>query len=473
MVGMGSTTKGWAGLAAILLFICLMAALFVGIAPAPMVAAAGAQYLTATQNIRNAPGGGDCQNIGVWDSGTKSCTINNDLSFASAAGIEIVSDGVTLNGNGHAMTGAGDGAADGVYLSGRSGVTVENITVGGFNSGISLDASHNNVISQNHTTNNVVGVNLNASDSNELAGNDSSGDAVGINLNNSGYNTLSANAVQNATAGDGVSLEGSSNNTLTGNSSDMNAGNGFCIDPGNNNNQFIDNSASNNAGNGFWLNQSDGNTIRGNTTVDNNAAMNGSMNMVGLGEISINDSNNNVVYQNSFVSSSQPQASVTGGAGNIFNLPAPAGGNYWSSWTTPDANGDGFVDSPYVFMGGQDNLPWAVPNGWSCAKTTLGLSSPSPYWASYADYTAGQLTVGWTVTNTGAGTAFGVSVDGSADTNGVSVLGGELPKSLGTLGAGGSDSFTIRYSIPQGVTNWRSALTGSAQDSCGAVYAYP
>lgn len=469
---MGRVMKGFIGLVAILLLVGIVAAT-VG-ASASTVAAAGVQYVASSQSISDAPGGGDCQNIGVWDSGTKSCTINNDLSFASAAGIEIVSDGVTLNGNGHVMTGAGDGAADGVYLSGRSGVTVENLTIDGFNSGISIDTSQNSTISRNQTGNSLSpGINLNNCSNNVVDGNTSNGDAVGINLNNSGFNTLTANTVMNASGGDGISLEGSSNNTLTGNTSDMNAGNGFCIDPANNNNQFLDNSASNNVGNGFWLNLSDGNTIRGNTTVDNNAAMNGSMNMVGLGEISINDSSNNVIYQNSFTSSSQPQASVTGGSGNVFDLPAPAGGNYWSGWTSPDANGDGYVDNPYVFMGGQDNLPWAAPGGWACAKTTLSLSSPTPYWASYADYLASQLTVGWTVTNTGTATAFGVSIDGGANTNGVSVLSGELPKPLGTLGAGGSDSFTIRYSIPQGVASWRSALTGSAQDSCGASYAYP
>lgn len=37
------------------------------------------------------------------------------------------------------------------------------------------------------------------------------------------------------------------------------------------------------------------------------------------------------------------------GSGNGWN--ASTGGNYWSDWTTPDSNGDGFVDLPY-FMDG-------------------------------------------------------------------------------------------------------------------------
>ena len=53
-----------------------------------------------------------------------------------------------------------------------------------------------------------------------------------------------------------------------------------------------------------------------------------------------------------------------GGIGNVFYLPAPDGGNFWSDWTGPDIDGDGFVDSPYVFVGGQDDLPWSQWDGW-------------------------------------------------------------------------------------------------------------
>jgi hypothetical protein len=52
-------------------------------------------------------------------------------------------------------------------------------------------------------------------------------------------------------------------------------------------------------------------------------------------------------------------------SGNVFNLSeAEGGGNYWSDWTSPDEDGDGFVDSPYTFDGGEDNLPWTEMNGW-------------------------------------------------------------------------------------------------------------
>ncbi len=45
---------------------------------------------------------------------------------------------------------------------------------------------------------------------------------------------------------------------------------------------------------------------------------------------------------------------------------APTGGNYWSNWTGPDDDADGFVDSPYVITlyYNLDNLPWTQQDGW-------------------------------------------------------------------------------------------------------------
>jgi len=74
-------------------------------------------------------------------------------------------------------------------------------------------------------------------------------------------------------------------------------------------------------------------------------------------------SSNNQIYNNNFIGNTK-HAHVSGGSGNVFNLDKPTGGNYWSDWTSPDDDGDGFVDSPCVFTGGQDNLPWVRQDGW-------------------------------------------------------------------------------------------------------------
>jgi parallel beta-helix repeat protein len=82
----------------------------------------------------------------------------------------------------------------------------------------------------------------------------------------------------------------------------------------------------------------------------------------------------NTVYCNSFLGNGQ-QASVSGnGPAFQFSLPAPAGGNYWSDWTSPDNNHDGFVDNPYIFTGGQDGLPWTTLHGWDALAPTTTMS---------------------------------------------------------------------------------------------------
>jgi parallel beta-helix repeat protein len=79
----------------------------------------------------------------------------------------------------------------------------------------------------------------------------------------------------------------------------------------------------------------------------------------------LSDSSDNLIYNNNFIDNTT-QMYGYGGSGNVFNLDAPTGGNYWSDWTGPDADNDGFVDYPYVFDAGQDYLPWTEPDGWVC-----------------------------------------------------------------------------------------------------------
>ena len=81
----------------------------------------------------------------------------------------------------------------------------------------------------------------------------------------------------------------------------------------------------------------------------------------------------NQIYNNDFIDNTT-QAHASGGSGNVFNLPAPTGGNYWSNWTSPDvAPEDGFVDSPYTFPGGVDNLPWTEMDGWQQTPSEMML----------------------------------------------------------------------------------------------------
>ena len=112
----------------------------------------------------------------------------------------------------------------------------------------------------------------------------------------------------------------------------------------------------------------------------------------------------------------------------------------------------------------------------ACNKPQLSVGSPSSFWGSYADYVQGQLSVNFTFSNTGPDDAFGVSLVGSVNTNGVVLL-STVPMTIGSITAtgtpGSSVPITVKYSVPPGVMAFRSTLYSSAQDVCGITYYYP
>jgi parallel beta-helix repeat protein len=396
--------------------------------------------------------------VGTWDSVTKTGTLTQDV----AETIQIDSDNITLDGNGHTVTGTGTG--NGVYLNGRTGVTVKNLTVKQFTFGIYLCYSSNNTLTGDTALNNSNGIRLDFSNNNTLTGNTALNNfSDGIPLCYSNNNTLTGN-IANSNIGCGILLYSSSNNTLTGNTANssiywygiclnystgntltgntalnnfydgiylhysnnntltgdtaLNNPDGICLYCSSNN-TLTGNTAKSNSDCGIRLDSSSNNTLTGNTasnnsygiylyyssnnTLTNNTANSNnsyginllysssntltgntaSNNKFGIylsycsnnntltGNTASNNSNgillyyssSNKIYNNNFISNSK-QAQDDYGSGNIFNLAKPLGGNYWSDWTTPDNDHDGFVDNPYVFTGGQDNLPWTRQDGW-------------------------------------------------------------------------------------------------------------
>jgi len=101
-----------------------------------------------------------------------------------------------------------------------------------------------------------------------------------------------------------------------------------------------------------------------NSTIENITITNNAHGMV------LRNSSNNYIYNNNFIENMSGQAIVQGGSGNVFSLSAPIGGNYWSHLPKWDIDGDGFRDYPYVFNGGQDNLPLTYPFGFNAIGAT-------------------------------------------------------------------------------------------------------
>src|SRR5659263_256295 len=163
----------------------------IGIMTLVLVMAAGAQ---ATKFIRNDATGGDCTSFGTWNAATLTCTMTADLIET----IQIDSNGVTLDGNGHTITGSTN--ANGVSLSERSGVTIKNMNIQGFSGGVSLFRSNNNYLIGNNITNITagIGIALGESNNNMLSNNNVSNNYGGIYLNSYNNNNILSGNIANS-----------------------------------------------------------------------------------------------------------------------------------------------------------------------------------------------------------------------------------------------------------------------------------
>ncbi|MDP3015275.1 MAG: NosD domain-containing protein [bacterium] len=282
----------------------------------------------STKFIKDDATGGDCYLIGNWNGGTKTCTLTKDV-FET---IQIDNDGITLDGNGHIITGSNTGF--GIYLPQKTGVIVKNLSINQFNNGIYLFSSNGN-----NLINNISNFN---------------GSGIVVNWNSNNNNFI--NNTTNYNRGFGINISSySNNNVLSNNTTNNNDLYGIYVYYGNNYNNLSGNIANSNDI-GIYLYTSNNNNLADNITNSNRIG------------IYFFNSSNNKIYNNNFINN-RTQISVYWGSGNVFSLVAPIGGNYWSNFDTPtegcnDLNNDNFCDSPYIFIGGQDNLPWKTQNGW-------------------------------------------------------------------------------------------------------------
>jgi hypothetical protein len=169
-------------------------------------------------------------------------------------------------------------------------------------------------------------------------------------------------------------------------------------------------------------------------------------------------STNQSINDTSFAS---PSIAGEGRLGEYPGLAADSSHMY-VAWTTSvaDTLGDIYFDK-------QSNAGICTSG-----KPPLSLGSPTAFWASMADYTAGTLSVTYTIQNNGVGSANNASVTSSTATNSVTCITG-MPVSLGTITASGSKSFTLKYSVPTGVTRFIATVLAAADDECGNSYTYP
>ena len=92
---------------------------------------------------------------------TQSTTLENDLGPCPNFGIIVGADGITLDLNGHVVSGTPDPSRDGagVYLLNRTGVTVRNGTVRNFSIGVAIDGGSGNTVTGITARDNIGGLN--------------------------------------------------------------------------------------------------------------------------------------------------------------------------------------------------------------------------------------------------------------------------------------------------------------------------
>ncbi|MFC1738697.1 nitrous oxide reductase family maturation protein NosD [Planctomycetota bacterium] len=251
------------------------------------------------------------------------------------------------------------GASDTVYDSSTNAgtfyaidcqnITIRDLTCTNNGNGVCLRNTHDSTIENIVATNNKWGIHLALSTYNVLAGNMASStdrdcESIIYLRASSHNNTISGNTVNSSVLWKGIELRESNGNIVTDTAVTS-------CSPGI---RMYKASYSTVTDNIF---ESGGTAVYIVSSSDNVLARN--LIKKNWSGIQLTGAVNNQIYNNDFIYNGLQATSS--GSGNVFNLPAPTGGNFWSNWMTPDEDGDGFVDYPYVFSGGQDNLPLTQP----------------------------------------------------------------------------------------------------------------
>ncbi|MBI3491046.1 MAG: right-handed parallel beta-helix repeat-containing protein [Acidobacteria bacterium] len=287
---------------------------------------------------------GLAKTVNCGDAIVVSTTLQSDLT-CDRTGLIIGADGITLDLNGHSLTGPGGGGGyPGIIITGHTGVSIVNGIVNNFGHGVLLLSGANRNIIRNVTTNsqffngisvfgssdNVIenchvngsgsfGVGLNgASNGNAVrnctvTGSGSSGIFIGGGGGQppSFNNVVTGNSVHdNPTTGPAISIFGSANNTVDGNDVVHNVvgtgGHGIGVSTGSNDNTVSNNHVSNNSALGISINNASlnnrvtANTVSGNTS-------NG---------VDLNSSTGNSVANNTVTGNSSNGIAVTAASGN-------------------------------------------------------------------------------------------------------------------------------------------------------------
>jgi len=224
-----------------------------------------------------------------------------------------------------------------------------------------------------------AGIELWTADNCNISGNNVTGNTKGIWLTwGSEFNLVSDNIVT-GNGEDGVAIWSSSNNEVSNNTMYGNAARGVYA---------YDSTGVVICGNALYSNDLHGvafvsaslntvarNNITGNlhhgvlikTSSNNNEVYLNDISNNGEYCVRIMSAYSNLVYHNNFINNNGGGVQAYDDASsNDWDAGPSIGGNYWDDWTSPDSNGDGFVDNPYQVAVGtsQDNYPYVSFDAW-------------------------------------------------------------------------------------------------------------
>ncbi|RLI39856.1 hypothetical protein DRO69_13780, partial [Candidatus Bathyarchaeota archaeon] len=212
--------------------------------------------------------------------------------------------------------------------------------------------------------NNGQGILLVNTTNSQIINNNITNNRDGIGLLNSFYNTLSNNNITNNYSG--IWLVSSSNNTISSNSIIDNDYCGTGLTDSSNNNTLTYNSIINTRF-GIGVLDSSHNIFFSNKIAHNEYG------------IDLVRSSNNTIYHNNFLDNTAQIYIEYGGYPNVWDNGYPSGGNYWSDYTSVDADGDGIGDTPYIIdTNNQDRYPLMNPWGSGTPVASFAWSSTIP-----------------------------------------------------------------------------------------------
>jgi len=294
----------------------------------------------------------------------------------------------------------------GIALGSSFENNVSNNKVSQNDDGISLDASSTSNILSGNTVNSNKGYGIlleNASDNNVI-GNIVGSNKNGIYLVNSSNSYVSSNTVQSNEGG--INLVTSNLSEIFNNSVSDNHEYGIFVSLCNNN--TISANTAFNSSRGISLNSSESNNVSGNIVTWN----------INYGIFLCARSYNNLIYNNNFnnavntnVRNARCVWNIAETEGRNIMGGSYLGGNFWAkpdgsghSQITPDANNDGFADSPFTTDNVTDNLPLidvpdpVVPTADFSTSVTSGYA---PLTVQFTDLSENAVSRSWDIDDDG------------------------------------------------------------------------